>query len=79
MLLGMQEMGTLLERWCLDGAEVRRRLRRGVRLPGSVVPADVIATKVKQAEDDAVADFGTLSRCFAQVIWWAFHLSPALR
>ena len=115
----MQEMGTLLERWRLDEAEVRRRmyraptprerwhavwllaqgwtaaavaqalahnvlkmvrrLRRGVRLPGSVVPADVIATKVRQAEDDAVADFGTLSRCFAQVIWWAFHLSPALR
>ena len=53
-----------------------RRLKRGVGLPGSVVPADVIAAKVGHAEDDAVADFGTLSRCFAQVIWWAFHLSP---
>ena len=42
-----------------------RRLRRGVGLPGSVVPADVIAAKVGQAEDDAVADLGTLSRCFA--------------
>ena len=41
------------------------RLRRGVGLPVSVVPADVIAAKVGQAEDDAVADFGTLSRCFA--------------
>ena len=44
---------------------VRRRLGRGVGLPGSVVPADVIAAKVGQAEDDAVADLGTLSRCFA--------------
>ena len=42
-----------------------RRLGRGVGLPGSVVPADVIAAKVGQAEDDAVADLGTLSRCFA--------------
>jgi hypothetical protein len=42
-----------------------RRLRRGVGLPRSVVPADVIAAKVGQAEDDAVADLGTLSRCFA--------------
>ena len=42
-----------------------RRLRRGVGLPGSVVSADVIAAKVGQAEDDAVADLGTLSRCFA--------------
>ena len=32
-----------------------RRLRRGVGLPGSVVPADVIAAKVGQADDDAVA------------------------
>ena len=42
-----------------------RRLGRDVGLPGSVVPADVIAAKVGQAEDDAVADLGTLSRCFA--------------
>ena len=42
-----------------------RRLGRSVGLPGSVVPADVIAAKVGQAEDDAVADLGTLSRCFA--------------
>ena len=56
-----------------------RRLRRGVGLPGSVVPADVIAAKVGQAEDGAVADLCTLSRCFAQAIWWAFHLKPALR
>ena len=37
-----------------------RRLRSGVGLPGSVVPAAVIAAKVWQAEDDAVADLGTL-------------------
>ena len=30
----------------------------------SVVPADVIAAKVGQAVDNAVADFGTLSPCF---------------
>ena len=51
-----------------------RRLRRGVGLPGSVVPADVIAAKAGQAEDDAVADFGTLPRCFAWVIGWAVLL-----
>ena len=42
-----------------------RRLRRGVGVIVSVVPADVIAAKVGQAEDAAVADLGTLSRCFA--------------
>ena len=46
--------------------EIVWRLRRGVgRLPVSVVLADVNTAKVGQAEDDAVADFGTLSRCFA--------------
>ena len=42
-----------------------RRPRRVVGLPVSVVPADSTAAKVGQAEDDAVFDFGTVSRCFA--------------
>jgi hypothetical protein len=41
-----------------------RRLRRGVGLPRSVVPADVIAAKVRQVVDNAVTDFGTLTPCF---------------
>ena len=55
-----------------------RRLRRGVGLPGSVVPAHVITAMVGQVEDDAVADFGTMSRCVGQVIWWAFDLRTGL-
>ena len=59
--------------------KIARRLRRCVRPPGPVVPADAVAADADYITGDAAWFCAALAGRFGSVNWWPLRLRPALQ